>query len=79
MSYTKDYSGQAEWMARVDALKDTQDYLGKTVFRRVVKLLKNDYTSTKRALYIGLAICGVEGYPAYVMIDTYAPKQLKLF
>jgi hypothetical protein len=79
MHYEKDYSGQAEWMAKVDALKDVQDWLGKPHFRRLVKLLKNDYTSSKRMLFLGLALVGVQGYPAHVMIDVYAPKQLKLF
>jgi hypothetical protein len=79
MSYKKDYSGQPEWMAKVDAMKDVQDYLGKPMFRRVVKLLKNDYRSPKHALSLALMLIGINGYPADVMIDMYAPKQLKLF
>ena len=79
MSYTKDYSGQPEWMAKVDALKDTEEFLGKARFRKIVKLLKADYVSSKRMLFLGLALAGVQGYPAHVMIDVYAPKQLKLF
>jgi hypothetical protein len=79
MSYKKDYSGQPEWMAKVDAMKDTQDYLGKPMFRKVVKLLKNDYRSPKHALLLALMLIGINGYPADVMIDLYAPKQLKLF
>jgi len=79
MHYERDYSGQPEWMAKIDALKDTQDFLGKPKFRKVVKLLKNDYVSSKRMLFLGLALVGVQGYPAHVMIDMYAPKQLELF
>ena len=79
MHYERDYSGQPEWMAKVDALKDAQEWLGKVKYRRVVKLLKNDYVSSKRMLLLGLALVGIQGYPAHVMIDVYAPKQLKLF
>ena len=78
MSYEKDYSGQPEWMAKVDALKDAQEWLGKAKFRKVVKLLKNDNVSSKRMLLLGLALVGIQGYPAQVMIDVYAPKQLEL-
>lgn len=78
MHYEKDYSGQAEWMAKVDALKDAQEWLGKARFRKVVKLLKNDNVSSKRMLLLGLALVGIQGYPAQVMIDVYAPKQLEL-
>ena len=78
MSYEKDYSGQPEWMAKVDALKDAQEWLGKAKFRKVVKLLKNDNVSSKRMLLLGLALVGIQGYPAQVMIDVYVPKQLEL-
>jgi len=65
--------------AKFNAMKDTQEYLGKAMFRKVVGILQNDYTSSKRMMILGLAIIGVQGYPAEVMVDMYAPKQLKLF
>lgn len=78
-SYTRDYSNQPEWMAKLDALKDVEEWLGKPMFRKVVKLLKNDYTTPKHKLSLALMLMGINGYPADVMIDVYAPKQLKLF
>lgn len=79
MRYTKDYSQFPEHIAKVEAMKDVQDFLGKADLRRVIKILQGDYLSTMRGLHIGLALIGIEGYPAKVMIDLYAPKQLKLF
>lgn len=76
MKYTVDYSQYPEWQAKIEAMKDTQDWLGKVKFRKVVKLLKQDNESSLRMLYFALALVGVQGYPAQVMIDLYAPKQL---
>lgn len=79
MHYEIDYTDRPEWIAKVDAMKDTQDFLGKVKFRKVVKALQGDYTSSKRMLHFALGLAGIQGYPAQVMIDLYAPKQLKLF
>ncbi len=76
MHYTVDYSQYPEWQAKVEALKDAQDWLGKARFRKVVKFLKDDYSSPKRVLYLALAMLGIQGYPAQAMIEVYAPKQL---
>ena len=76
MKYTVDYTQYPEWVAKIEAMKDTQDYLGKPKFRKVVKFLKNDKQTPTRLLYLALALLGIEGYPAYVMIDLYVPKQM---
>lgn len=78
MHYTVDYSKFPEWEAKINALKDAEDWLGKPRFRKVVKLLKNDNTSSKRMLYLALAMLGIQGYPAQAMIEVYARKQLEL-
>jgi hypothetical protein len=76
MKYTVDYTHYPEWQAKIEAMKDTQDWLGKARFRKVVKLLKGDNQSSLRMLYFALALVGVQGYPAQVMIELYVPKQM---
>jgi len=76
MKYTIDYSQYPEWQAKIEAMKDTQDWLGKARFRKVVKLLKNDVSTPKHVVYIILGMLGIEGYPAQVMFELYVPKQM---
>lgn len=64
--------------AKFNAMKDAQEFLGKAKFRKVVSILQNDRTSSRRMLILGLALVGIQGYPAEVMIDMYVPKQLEL-
>ena len=52
MHYEKDYSGQAEWMAKVDALKDAEEWLGKARFRKVVKLLKKTIAKDRQFEFV---------------------------
>ena len=76
MKYTVDYSHYPEWQAKIEAMKDTQDWLGKPKFRRVVKLLKNDTSTPTHIIYFVLGMLGIEGYPAQVMFELYVPKQM---
>ena len=76
MKYTVDYSHYPEWQAKIEAMKDAQDWLGKARFRKVVKLLKTDTSTPTHVIYMILGMLGIQGYPAQVMFELYVPKQL---
>jgi len=62
-----------------DAIKDCKKWLGTTQFNKVVKILKEDCGRTPRHfVLLGLAMQGIQGYPAEIMIDEYWSPQQEL-
>ena len=61
------------------AIKDCKDWLGTKQFNKVVNIIKNDCGKTSRGfVVIGLALQGIQGYPAEVMISKYWSPQRTL-
>ena len=79
--YTMDYSTLPEGEKRIaKALKDCKDWLGTQQYRKIIRIIKADNGRTPRnLLMIGLALRGIQGYPAEVMIDEFWSPQRSLF
>lgn len=71
MSYTVDYEGLPE-EARARALEDIETFLGTEFMAKIhrifVESLKAGEVSEEVQLF-GLAMCGVQGFPARVWLD----------
>jgi hypothetical protein len=79
MSYEIEYADIESAETKQKALSDIKDYWGATHFDRVTKELANDHgRSGKRAILVSLMMCGVQGYPARVLLDTYWSPQMLL-
>ena len=79
MHYEREYTGtEADKLSR--ALKDCREWLGKATFNKVAKALQQDRGRTSmNFLLIQFAMMGIQGYPAYAMINTYWSPQRDLF
>lgn len=78
-SYTVQYSDTASEKTENEAVKDVKNYLGTKQFNRIVKLLGGAEGILSRNLArFSLMMCGVQGYPAEVMIKRYWQSQLPL-
>ena len=76
MSYEIVYNGPD---AEAKALKDCKRWLGNAQFKRVSKLLQDDHGQTSRNMVrLGMAMQGIQGFAAEVMIDTYWSPQMVL-
>ena len=61
------------------AIKDCKEWLGTKRFNQVVNIIKSDNGRTSRGLIvIGLAMQGIQGFPAQAMIDKYWSPQMTL-
>lgn len=79
--FTVDYNTIKAGEKRVaKALKDCKDWLGTKQYRKIIQIIKADNGRTSRNLLLfGLAMRGVQGYPAEVMIDEFWSPQRDLF
>ena len=78
MHSTVDYTGKED--AHTKALKDCKTWLGTKQYNKVVSLLRADKgESYKLHLVLGLAMQGIQGYPARAMISEYWSPQRELF
>ena len=65
--------------AEEKAIADCIEWLGVRQFNKVTKILKADAGSTSRDFVMfGLAMQGIQGYPAQVMVDKYWNRQREL-
>jgi len=72
MHYDIDYSGMDAAAAEAKAEQDCIKWLGKRQFNKVVGLLQADQQSSKEHMIrLGLAMQGIQGFPAEVMIQKY--------
>ncbi len=80
-SFTVDYNVHPEGEKRIAAaLKDCKAWLGTKDYRRIIRILTQDRGRTSRNLImIGLAMQGVQGYPAEVMVQEFWSPQRDLF
>ena len=75
MHYEIDYSSKTV----EDAINDCKEWLGTKQFNRVVTILKMDCGRTSKHLVrLGLAMQGIQGYPAEAMINKYWNPQQEL-
>lgn len=78
MSYEIEYD-ITDPKAEAKALKDIKDFWGTKHFNKVTKVLAEDHgRSSKRMILISLGMCGVQGYPARVLLDKYWTPQMLL-
>ena len=78
MSYEIEYD-TTDPKAEAKALKDIKDFWGAKHFNKVTKVLAEDHgRSSKRMILISLGMCGVQGYPARVLLDKYWTPQMRL-
>ena len=78
MHSTVDYTGKED--AHTKALKDCKTWLGTKQYNKVVRLLSADKgESRKLNIILGLAMQGIQGYPARAMIAEYWSPQRELF
>lgn len=78
MSYEIEYDLK-DPKAEAKALKDIKDFWGTKHFNKVTKVLAEDHgRSSKRMILISLGMCGVQGYPARVLLDKYWTPQMLL-
>ena len=78
MSYEIEYDTK-DPKAEAKALKDIKDFWGTKHFNKVAKALADDHgRSSKRMILISLGMCGVQGYPARVLLDKYWTPQMLL-
>lgn len=74
MHYTVDYKGMDRDAKRAKAIADTKWFLGDTHFQRIMGTLRqeaNRMTINRRNIRIlvnGMSFCGVQGYPAKVVV-----------
>lgn len=80
MHYTVEYVGYENPEAKADAaIADCKKWLGKKQFAQVVRILQNDKgQSTRQLVLFGLAMQGIQGYPAEVMVGRYWTPQREL-
>ena len=79
MSYEKAYSDHESAETKKKALSDIKDYWGAKHFKKVSKALADDHgRSSRQMIYISLGMCGVQGYPARVLLNTYWTPQMLL-
>jgi hypothetical protein len=79
MSYEIEYADIESAETKRKALSDIKDFWGAKHFKNVTKELANDHgRSSKKMILISLSICGVQGYPAHVLLDTYWSPQMLL-
>ena len=81
MSFTVDYNAYPEGEQRVmAALTDCKKWLGTRDYRKVVKALSADHGRTSRnMLRLRLAMNGIQGFPAEVLLDEFWTPQRDLF
>lgn len=80
MSYTVKYQQTNEAEKQAAALKDCKEWLGAKQFNKVTKILKADNgASSRHMIRLGLAMVGIQGYPAEAMIDKYWTSQKEMF
>jgi hypothetical protein len=78
MSYEIQYD-LTDPKAEDQAIKDIKDYWGAKHFKKVTKVLAEDHgRSSKQMIIISLGMCGVQGYPARVLLDKYWTPQMLL-
>ncbi len=56
------------------ALKDSREWLGDKNYHIVVSILKTAGKANHNLLRLGLAMRGIQGYPADAMIDHFVPS-----
>lgn len=79
MHYEVRYDQQDETAKADAAIADCKKWLGKKQFARVVRILQNDKgQSTRQLVLFGLAMQGIQGYPAEVMVGRYWTPQREL-
>lgn len=79
MHYEVRYDQQDETAKADAAIADCKKWLGKKRFAQVVRILQDDKgQSTRRLVLFGLAMQGIQGYPAEVMADRYWTPQREL-
>ena len=79
MSYEIEYADVESAETKQKALSDIKDFWGAKHFKKVTKALAEDHgRSSKRMITISLGLCGVQGYPARVLLDTYWTPQMLL-
>ena len=81
MSYEIEYADIESAETKQKALSDIKDYWGAKHFKKVTKVLAEDHgRSSRQMINISLMMCGVQGYPAKVLLDTYwTPQMLREF
>lgn len=79
MHYEVRYDQQDETAKADAAIADCKKWLGKKQFAQVVRILQNDKgQSTRQLVLFGLAMQGIQGYPAEVMVGRYWTPQREL-
>ena len=79
MSYEITYADIGSAETEQKALSDIKDYWGAKHFKKVTKVLAEDHgRSSKQMIIISLGMCGVQGYPARVLLDKYWTPQMLL-
>lgn len=80
-SFTVDYNVYPEGEKRiVAALNDCKKWLGTRQYRKMVRLLVADRGRTSRNfVFLSLAMQGIQGYPAEVMVQEFWSPQRDLF
>lgn len=80
MHYTVEYSDLGSQETVKKALADCKGWLGARRLKKLCAALTEDRgRSHPRAVRMGLAVLGIEGYPATVLMDTYWTRQRDLF
>lgn len=75
MHYDIEYSNISDEATKDKAIKDCMAWLGKRQFNKVARILGEAPATMNPALVkIGLAMQGIQGYPAEVMIERYLGK-----
>jgi len=75
MSYEITYSDLESPETIQKALDDCKQWLGNAQFKKVCKILKGDAgQSPEHIVRLGLAMQGIQGYPAKAMMDTFWKK-----
>jgi len=79
-SYTIDYGNIPDGDQKMYcAIQDCKKYLGTRQFKKIVYILQGDKGQTPRNLVrLGLALQGIQGYPADAMIDMFWDSQREL-
>jgi hypothetical protein len=79
MSYEITYADIGSAETEQKALSDIKDYWGAKHFKKVTEALADDHgRSSKQMIIISLMMCGVQGYPAEVLLNTYWTPQMLL-
>jgi hypothetical protein len=79
MSYEITYADIGSTETEQKALSDIKDYWGAKHFKKVTEALADDHgRSSRQMIIISLMMCGVQGYPAEVLLNTYWTPQMLL-